>query len=526
MVPGHVSHPARVVVVGGGVGGLVAAIDLAGVGFRVTLLEKGAATGGKMRVVSVAGLEVDAGPTVLTMKWVFDELFRDHGRSLSHYVETERAEILARHTWLDGASVDLHADPAKTEAEIDRAFGREEATRYAAFARAARRTYELVEAPFVRAQRPTVGRLLGHATAIGLRSLGQVDAHRSMWRALERHFRDPHLIQLFARYATYCGSSPFEAAATLNLVAHVESLGVHRVRGGMGALARGLERLADDLGVEIECGADVEHVEVVGGRVRGVHTRDGRSFEASAVVLNGDVSALGDGLFGEAVRAHAGARRTPRGSRSLSAVTWAVVGATSGGRLVHHNVFFSSDYRAEFEALARGEVPAEPTVYICAQDRGDAPAEIERERLLILVNAPATGDDPGRWQEPERRRCEQAMRSVVSRCGLELDVWASDQQTPAEQGKLYPGTGGALYGPRSRGPFSPLTRATARTRLSGLYLAGGSVHPGPGVPMAALSGRRAAALIREDLGSTATSYRGAISGTTSTGKATTVAGPS
>jgi 1-hydroxycarotenoid 3,4-desaturase len=320
-----------------------------------------------------------------------------------------------------------------------------------------------------------------------------------MWRALEQRFNAPRLRQLFGRYATYCGSSPFETPATLNLVAHVEAEGVYRTRGGMRGLVVALERLATSLGVEILCAHAVDRIVVEGGRAVGVVSME-ESHRADAIVFNGDVSALGSGLLG--VSSSSAASATSRSDRSLSAVTWAMVARPSGFPLLHHNVFFSDDYAAEFDAiLRRGRVPDEPTIYVCAQDRGDDVREDSEERLLVLANAPATGDDPNEWNPYERERCTTATMSMLQKAGLTLEPAESVQTTPADFHRLFPGTGGALYGPRSKGALSALSRQGASSKIPRLYLAGGSVHPGPGVPMAALSGRLAAAQICEDLGS-------------------------
>ena len=186
--------------------------------------------------------------------------------------------------------------------------------------------------------------------------------------------------------------------------------------------------------------------------------------------------------------------------------------------LIHHNVFFSDDYRAEFDSILRdGKAPTQPTVYVCAQDRGDTEIETEHERLLVLSNAPANGDDPSQWNESEMKRCTTATLNLLERSGLTLEIKEVVQTTPADFHRLFPGTGGALYGPRSKGALSVLSRQAASTKIPRLYLAGGSVHPGPGMPMAALSGRLAATQILEDLGSIARSRRGVTTGTTSTG---------
>jgi 1-hydroxycarotenoid 3,4-desaturase len=207
---------------------------------------------------------------------------------------------------------------------------------------------------------------------------------------------------------------------------------------------------------------------------------------------------LGATLLGEEVTGAAPA--TPPARRSLSAVTWCLDTRTSGFPLTRHNVFFSKDYPAEFEAIfGRRELPHDPTVYVCAQDRGDDGANDGPDRLLCLVNAPADGDRqlPG---EAAIAACGERAFALMERCGLRIDRSSGPEIVtgPAGFERLFPASGGALYGPASHGSMASFQRAGARTKLPGLYLAGGSVHPAPGVPMAAISGKLAVAALMED----------------------------
>ena len=474
----------RIVVVGAGIGGLSAALLLASRGEEVLVLERAAAPGGKMRRLDVNGQMIDGGPTVLTMRWVFEQLFAEAGASLSDHLTLEPLAILARHGWNETERLDLHAD-LKASADAIGAFsGAEEARRFLAFSAEARRIYETLEGPFIRSQRPNP---LTLATANGLKGMGRmarINPFETMWRGLGRHFRDPRLRQLFGRYATYCGSSPFLAPATLMLVAHVEQAGVWTVKGGMHELALALASLARAKGAEIRYGEEVTAIETAGGRVSAVRTAR-EEFACSAAIVNADASAVGAGLFG------AGAKRASPpvlpAKRSLSAITWAVSAKTAGFPLSRHNVFFSRDYTQEFRELTKG-YPSEPTVYVCAQDReGHARGP---ERLLMLVNSPANGDHAPQ----DRAAVEAAMRRKLQDCGLVVD-WGGASAVvtdPEGFGALFPATGGALYGRASHGWMASFQRPGAATAVPGLYLAGGSVHPGPGVPMAALSGRLSA----------------------------------
>jgi 1-hydroxycarotenoid 3,4-desaturase len=220
--------------------------------------------------------------------------------------------------------------------------------------------------------------------------------------------------------------------------------------------------------------------------------------------VNADVAAVAEGRFGEEA-AHA-VPKVAQSQRSLSAVTWALLGQTRGFPLVRHSVFFSPDYAAEFEQIfRRRQVPTWPTVYVCAQDRDacETDAQLPAERLLCLVNAPANGDSNA-YDAAEIELCERRTFTFLERCGLQIERSSKDTvvTTPAEFERLFPGTGGSLYGQANHGWRASFTRPGARTRLRGLYLAGGSVHPGPGLPMAALSGRLAAASVLDDFPST------------------------
>ena len=523
----------RISIVGAGIGGLTAALALAAAGCEVTVFERAAEPGGKMRRVGVGGALLDAGPTVFTMRPVFEEIFAAAGANLADHVGLRPAGMLARHAWGPGETLDLFADIDRSTAAIGDFAGAAAARGYRDFCLRAQRIYAALEAPFIRAARPSPAGLVRRAGWRGLPGLSRINPFQTMWGALGRDFADPRLRQLFGRYATYCGSSPFRAPATLMLVAHVEREGVWLVEGGMHRLAAAMAALAAGLGARLRCGAHVAAITTAQGRASGVRLASGEHIEADAVIVNADAAALAGGLFGP--EAAAAVPPLPPGRRSHSAVTWAVLAPTEGFALARHNVFFSADSRAEFAALHHGRLPDAPSVYVCAQDRDepadasigqdrDAPgdAAIGPERLLCLVNAPATGDTRP-LTETEIDRCTERSFAHLEQCGLtvhrrpEMVVTT----TPAGFERLYPGTGGALYGAAVHGALATFRRPGARSRLPGLYLAGGSTHPGAGVPMAALSGRLAAASVLEDGASTATSRPGAMPGGMSTRSATT-----
>lgn len=508
----------HIVVIGAGIGGLVSAALLAARGERVTVIEKEAACGGKIRQLPVDGAMIDAGPTVFTMRDVFDSLFEQCGASLDDYVAIHPATVLARHAWSDGSTLDLHADPCISEANVGAFAGVKAAEGFRRFAREARRLHDALDRPFLRASKTdpmTLGWRMGWR---GLPDWLNLRAYTSMWSALGAYFPDPRLRQLFGRYTTYCGSSPFLTPATLMLIADVEARGVWAIQGGMSALAGALEKVGQANGASYRYGAAVSRIDVGSGQVSGVRLASGESITASRIIFNGDPAALGAGLLGPKA-----VRKTPEKTRSLSALVWLANTRTSGFELGHHNVFFSNNYHNEFNDIKSGKPPSSPTAYVCALDRNMGQDRQNAERLQIIVNAPANGDRH-QYSEREKEQCTANMLERLKSCGLELDQPLPHRLvTPTDFASLFPATGGALYGRASHGWAASFLRPGSRTRIPGLYLAGGATHPGAGVPMAALSGRLASEALLSDLASTSPFRHKATTGGISTRSAMTEA---
>jgi 1-hydroxycarotenoid 3,4-desaturase len=503
-----------VIVIGAGVGGLSAAALVAAAHEPVLVLERQAAPGGKLRRVHAGGAAIDAGPTVFTMRWVFDRLFEEAGDDFASAVKLTPARTLARHAWDASGHFDLFADREESEAAIGDFFGAREAEGYRRFCHEAERIYDVLRAPFMDNTRPTPFSLMAR---IGLRHLPSALAirpHQALWHAVSRHFTDPRLRQLFGRYATYCGASPYSAPATLMLIAHVERAGVWLADDGMHAIAQAIEALAVRNGTQFRYDADVVEIMVEAGRACGVRLKDGETIRGRAVICNGDPAAIATGRFGDDVSRAVSA--PPASRRSLSSLTWMINARTSGFPLARHNVFFSGNYRAEFDAIfGHGRLPGQPTVYVCAQDRNDhgGVGPPGPERLQLIVNAPANGDTNG-TSLAEIEACETQTFDFLASCGLTIDrhSGSSVRVTPVDYEALFPATGGALYGQANHGWRAPFQRPGPATRVPGLYLAGGGTHPGAGIPMASLSGRLAAERVLADLRSMRSSRRAAMHG--------------
>jgi 1-hydroxycarotenoid 3,4-desaturase len=289
-----------------------------------------------------------------------------------------------------------------------------------------------------------------------------------------------------------------------------EARGVWCVKGGMSALAKAVATLIEAKGGKIRTNASVKKINTAFGSVSGVTLTSGETLYADQIVFNGDPRALALGLLGEATAGVAPI--TTKRARSHSACVWSFAAKPSDMPLVHHNVFFCDPSRNEFAEIERGYIPSHPTLYVCAEDRGQSDPPPETERFEIIMNTPPLTQ---RAAQPEDYEiCHTRTFPPLRRFGLSFSPEPGpDTLTTAKTfDGLFPGSAGSLYGQTPHGMTAGLERPTARTSIQGLYLAGGGAHPGAGVPMAALSGKHAAAAIVMDRTSTSRSRQTATRG--------------
>ncbi|WP_425040146.1 1-hydroxycarotenoid 3,4-desaturase CrtD [Primorskyibacter sp. S187A] len=489
----------RDIVIGAGMGGLATAIRLAAAGRSVLVLDRHAAPGGRARQVPSPAGPVDAGPTVLTMRWVFDELFACAGEALEDHVTLHTQDLLARHWWPDGSTLDLYADEAQSM-EAVRAFAGDKAARqFHAFTKRAACLFEAFDAPLMRAASPSIPHLV-KTVAQRPALLRQMAPLSTLAQSLARSFDDPRLQQLFGRYATYVGGSPYQSPAVLALIWHAEASGVHVVEGGMHRLARAMMQLAEKLGVTFQFENHVEAIIPMGDGLHEIKTAHG-THQTKTVVFNGDPRALATGALGEGVGQVA--KHTRDAPRSLSANVWSFAATPTGPRaddLAYHNVFFCADPAQEFSDLKAGQMPRNPTLYICAEDRGTPTAPPDLERFEIIMNAPPLEQGITTRAE-EAETCLTRTFPTLRAHGLTFDPIPQPRHAltgPQGFDRLFPATQGSLYGQSPHGTMAAFQRPQARTKIPGLYLCGGGTHPGAGVPMSALSGAHAAEAILTD----------------------------
>lgn len=525
------SPRATTLIVGGGIGGLSTAIHLAAAdrdpatdrprpdARRIIVLESAPTVGGKLGEVREAGFRWDTGPSVLTMRHVFEDLFERAGRRMADHLELLPIDPLTRYHWSDGSVLPLDADPDALAAGLER-FAAGSAEQWRAFLDYAARLHDLTAEPFIYGDPPSLKRLHRLPLLDALR----IDPLRTMDAAIAGHVQDARLRQLLGRFATYVGGSPYRAPATLNVIAHVELAGgVWYPRGGLRAVADALADLARDLGVEIRTHSPVAAV-TFGRRAarrpsaNGVRLAKGEHVPADSVVLNVDVTTACRNLLADLPAARRLSRRLARAEPSLSGFVLLLGVEDRHPELAHHNIFFAEDYRAEFEAIAAGRLPEDPTIYLAITSRSDPEhAPSGHANYFILVNAapmPVSNEAPprrsrGELAAPEERSTDprdwQAFRDrILARLadhGVDVRgrILVEQRITPAQIEIASGAWRGALYGPSPNDRWSAFRRVPNRfPGARGLYLAGGTTHPGGGVPMVTLSGAVAARQLQED----------------------------
>lgn len=493
----------KVAIVGAGLGGLACAVRLAAAGFEVDIFEQAAGPGGKAGTLELGEWRFDTGPSLLTMPFVVDDLFADAGVDRADRLGIEPLDVLCRYWFADGNALDTVSDPnAVAEGLADRGWAeRAQADQYFAHCRAI--WYASAELFLLR---PMTG-LLRTVREIGLgrtlRTIANVrdlDVGRTMHEANASFFDDPRVVQLFDRRATYAGSSPYQAPATLNIIQHVDyALGGFVIEGGVYSLVRTLHQLAEELGVTFYFDAPVERMLTDGQRVDGIEVA-GERVPADAVVSNADVNATYADLLDDTQSRPARRYASLEPSSSAVVFYWGV--RDTHPHVDVHNILFSADYEAEFEDLfANRTCHHDPTVYIYVSSKyapDDAPEGCEN--WFVMVNAPHdSGQD---WQSETGRVREAVLRKIRDRLGVDLAGMIEEAGclTPPDLQRKTGSRLGSIYGISSNSQWAAFQRQRNRSGVyRGLYFCGGSAHPGGGMPLVMLSGKMAAEHVKEDL---------------------------
>lgn len=485
----------RIIVIGSGLGGLAGAISLARMGFHVELFEKNLALGGKMNELTLDGYRFDTGPSLLTMPSVIDELFEFAGFQRSDFLTFEPIAPICRY-FFDDDHFDAYADAAQMDAELDR-FAPDQKEAFRRFLNYSKRIYDLTADAFIFNPIHEPAKLLSFSNFNTLLHIRQIDAFRTVHDSVSRFFTDSRLVQVFDRYPTYNGSDPFKAPATLNIIPHVEyNLGGFYIKGGMYRMVEALHEVAVALGVKIETESPVSKIEHRKGQVIGVRVY-GEFVPADAVLCNADVVESFNRLIDgdEGYRAKLNALEP---SISGMVFLWGVEGKHDA--LAHHNIIFSQDYLREFQQIFDELTPPDdPTVYVAITSKSDlqhAPAD--GENWFVLLNMPYLA--PGQEWDSAVHSMRAKVLQKLAKLGIHVEgkIRVEKVLTPVDFHDWFGSNRGSIYGLSSNSRNAAFLRPPNRSRrLKGLFFAGGSTHPGGGVPLVIQSGKIAAQLISE-----------------------------
>ena len=493
----------HIVVVGAGVGGLAAATRLAAQGHAVTLVEQAATVGGKLGVEKIDDFVFDTGPSLLTLPQVLDDLFAaTGGGSASDELGLQRLDIACRYTFPDGAILDLPGEMRDIPAALDAALGDGRGAEWSAFSERAQRIWDVTRIPFLESP-------IDVRTMLGLsRHLDELAAV-APWRTLrgigKSYLSDPRLRMLLDRYATYTGSDPRRAPAALASVPYAEqAFGSWYVAGGLGRIAAALLDRALTLGVDVRLGTKVTEIVSDATGVNGVRVDDGGVISADAVVANADAHQVYNTLLT--------ARRWPirqarwrlrRTTRSLSGFVILLALQNAPAGQPHHHVMFAEDYDDEFDAVfgrhGRARPVPRPTIYLSAPPD---PAIVPHEGAgawFVLVNAPPHDPESGTdWDAPGLgdRYADQILDLMAER-GLDVRGEVRNRViiSPADLQRRTMTPGGSIYGTSSNGAMAAFLRPANRSPVPGLFLVGGSAHPGGGLPLVMMSAKIVADMI-------------------------------
>lgn len=485
-------------VIGSGVAGLATAIRLAKQHFRVTVFEANDTFGGKMTEFTLDGFRFDKGPSMFTMPHLVDELFYLAGRMPQDYFRYQNLDVITNYFFADGTNLTAYRDHAKFEEEVEQRLGipKKQVKRF--FNRSAK-LYHATSATFLHKSLHRLSTYFSTDILKAMGSLTSLGLTQTMHRANQKSFADPRFVQLLDRFATYNGSDPYQAPATLNIIPHLEhNIGAFYPEGGIFSIARSLHKLAEEMGVEFRFKEKVEEITLTENqkKVTGLRTEKA-TCNFDLVVSNMDIVPTYRKLL-PTLKAPEKTLQQPRSSSALI-YYWGI--NRTFPELDLHNIFFSKNYQEEFDHIFRHKtIGSDPTVYVNITSKltkTDAPENAEN--WFVMVNVPHNeGQD---WNALTGQTRQQIITKLSQRLQTDLNqhitcekVW-DPRGIEADTSSF----GGALYGSSSNNPLAAFLRhPNFRRRVKGLYFCGGSVHPGGGIPLCLLSAKIVSDLVKND----------------------------
>ncbi len=474
-------------IIGSGIGGLATSIRLAAKGYKVSVFEQAGRTGGKISQIQHQGFRFDRGPSLLTLPHLIDELFALCGENPVGHFNYSRLDLSCKYFWEDGTIITAWQDDEKFANEVSSRCD-VKPVQLAGFFRKSKQLYELTAESFLFNSIHKASNYMSKKFIKTIMNSYRLDSFVTMHNRNKSWFRDYRIVQLFDRYATYNGSDPYRTPATLNIIAHLEHTeGTWFPDKGMYDIAASLTKLAKRMGVKFHMDTRVSEVIHSGGTVKGIRIE--KEFIPALVVVNNADARL---LYTDLIPSAKMPGKLKRSERSTSALIfyWGI--KTREPRLQLHNIFFSNNYREEFRHLfGTHTISDDPTVYIYISSKavpGDAPEG--SDNWYVMINAPVNVGQ--NWDElkAEARKNIVAKINRILGTDIQKEIVFEKVADPVTIEKETGSFGGSLYGTSSNSMFAAFNRhPNFRKRFQNLYFAGGSVHPGGGIPLCLASAK-------------------------------------
>tara|TARA_B100001109_G_scaffold4626_1_gene3593 strand:- start:214 stop:1674 length:1461 start_codon:yes stop_codon:yes gene_type:complete len=481
------------VVIGAGIGGIAAALRLSKKGYQVTVFEANNYPGGKLSAFSLGNYRFDAGPSLFTMPHYVNELFELHNEKASDFFTYQKKKISCQYFWEDQTQVTAYSDPKLFMEEIQNKLGVKSEV-LEKYLKRAKKKFDLTAPLFLEQSLHKLNGFLNVKTLRAIVNLSLYEINQNLHTVNAAQLKEPHLVQMYDRYATYNGSSPYQTPGIMTLVQHLEQeYGTFVPDGGMEQICRSLFELAKIKGITFHLGQKVNQILVESGKATGVKTKD-QTLLADIVLSNMDVFPTYKSLLKQTQPPE----RILTQERSSSAVIfyWGVNRIFD--QLDLHNIFFSQDYKSEFEAIFNRKKPSDDfTVYVNITSK-DVPTDAPKggENWFVMINTPADyGQD---WDQIKNELKEKTIAKLnrILKVDLNVLIQVEEVLTPPLIEQKTSSHLGALYGSSSNNKMAAFLRhPNFSSKIKNLYFCGGSVHPGGGIPLCLLSAKIATDLI-------------------------------
>lgn len=487
------------IVVGAGIAGIATAIRLAASGHKVLVVESSPTYGGKLNEISGNGFRFDAGPSLFTMPWLVEDLLsiKQPATTLEPF-KFIRLDPICKYFYPDGSVFNAAANEGQLASDLAQQFGENE-NQVKKYLKNIQKVYQITAPVFLEKSLHRASSWLSKSTFWGILNLWRVDMMRTMHRANASVFKNPKTVQLFDRYATYNGSNPYSAPATLKVIPSLEIHGgAYLPEKGMRSIADALYHKALELGVEFLFNAHVGQINRKNNNITGITLSNGETLDASVVISNIDVKTTYSKLLQVAIP-----EKIKKAENSSSALVfyWGI--NTTLPQLDVHNIFFSADYQAEFSHLFQNSnFYQDPTVYVHISSRKcpeDAPEGCDN--LFVMVNAPFHRGQ--NWEELTIHIRQIILKRLNETLNIDIaqHIVFEETLTPEDIEMRTGSLHGSLYGASSNSLMSAFNRqANFSSKYKGLYFCGGSVHPGGGIPLCLQSAKIVSELINKDHG--------------------------